>query len=239
MDRLEELGLKTIHNEEYKQISNCTVLLRAHGEPPETYKIAEQNNIKLIDATCPVVLRLQRNVKKAYKETPNGQIVIYGKPGHAEVIGLAGQTDNNAIIIASIEDVDKVDLSRPINLFSQTTMMIDKYLTIQNYFKKNAKSTLNIYKSICKQVVGRIDELHQFSERNDIIIFVSGKKSSNGKALFSECKKINPNTYMVSDVDELNKDWFSNAQKVGVCGATSTPEWLMKKVAKSISAIHI
>lgn len=239
MERLENSGLKTIHNKEFEQLSSCTVLLRAHGEPPETYQIAKQNNIKLIDATCPVVLRLQRNVKKAYENTNNGQVVIYGKPGHAEVIGLAGQTNNQAIIIASIEDVNKVDLSRPINLFSQTTMMVDKYLAIQDYFKTNAKNTLNVHKTICKQVAGRIKELHEFSKRNDLIIFVSGEKSSNGKALFSECKKVNPQTYMISNLDELNKEWFTNVQKVGVCGATSTPEWLMRKIAKSISLLNI
>lgn len=237
MDRLEERGLKTIQKTDYSTLKNSTVLLRAHGEPPETYHTAKANNIKLIDATCPVVLRLQRSVKLAYKECheDNGQIVIYGKPGHAEVIGLAGQTDNTAIIIASIEDVSKVDLSRPIHLFSQTTMMMDQYMAIQAHFKQEAKSTLNIHKTICKQVAGRIEELHRFSERNDIIIFVSGKKSSNGKALYSECKKANSNTHMISNPEEINFSWFQDVKSVGVCGATSTPEWLMKEVADCIA----
>ena len=236
MDRLEKEGLKTILKDDYKHITNNTVLLRAHGEPPETYQIAKDNNIKLIDATCPVVLRLQRQVKKAYEEslTNNGQVVLYGKPGHAEVIGLTGQTGNNVIVIASIDDVNKVDLSRPISLFSQTTMMVSKYMEIQDYFKKNTNDKLDIHKSICKQVAGRIEELRAFSKHNDVIIFVSGKKSSNGKALWGECKKENEKAYMISTLSEINFDWFKKATSVGICGATSTPEWLMKKVAETI-----
>lgn len=236
MDRLEKKGLKTLQKKDFNEIKDCTVLLRAHGEPPKTYKTAKDNNIKLIDATCPVVLRLQRSVKKAYQESlkSDGQIVIYGKPGHAEVIGLSGQTDNNAIIIARIEEIDKIDLSRPISLFSQTTMMVEKYLAIQAYLQEHANNSLVIHNTICKQVSGRIEQLHQFSLRNDVIIFVSGKKSSNGKALFSECQKVNSHTHLVSTLSDIDFKWFKDIKSVGVCGATSTPEWLMKKVADTI-----
>lgn len=238
MNRLEKLGLKTIHKPEYDKLKNNTVLLRAHGEPPITYATAKENNIKLIDATCPVVLRLQHSVNIAYKKSKedHGQVVIYGKKGHAEVIGLEGQTDGKAIVLESIEDVSKVDLNRPIRLFSQTTMMVDKFVEIKSFFGKNIsdKNILEVHNSICRQVSGRIDALHNFSRRNDIIIFVSGKKSSNGKALFSECKKVNHQSYMIATTSEVSKEWFHNATNIGICGATSTPDWLMKEVSNHI-----
>ncbi len=241
MTRLEKLGLKTIHKPEYDKLKNNTVLLRAHGEPPLTYATAKENDIKLIDATCPVVLRLQRSVNMAYKtsQKDQGQVVIYGKKGHAEVIGLEGQTDGKAIVLESIDDIGKVDLNRPIRLFSQTTMMVDKFIEIKSFFEKNIsdKNILEVHNSICRQVSGRIDALHSFSRRNDVIIFVSGKKSSNGKALFSECKKVNNQAYMIATTNEINKDWFQNVTNIGICGATSTPDWLMKEVSNYIKKI--
>lgn len=239
--RLEKLGLKTINHEQYSVLKSNTVLLRAHGEPPTTYDKAEDNNTKLIDATCPVVLRLQRNVRNAYQRSieDNGQVIIYGKSGHAEVNGLVGQTNGKAIVMESINDIDKIDFSRPIRLFSQTTMMVDRFLEIKALFEKKItnQSRLEIYNTVCRQVSGRIEAIQKFSQRNDVIIFVSGKKSSNGKALFRECKKTNENAYMVADNTEVNKDWFVNAQSIGVCGATSTPDWLMKSVATHIENI--
>lgn len=241
MNRLENLGLKTIDRSDFSEIKNKTVLLRAHGEPPSTYTKAKENQTTLIDATCPVVLRLQRNVRLAYQRSleDNGQVVIYGKTGHAEVNGLVGQTDGKAIVIESIEDITKVDLSRPIRLFSQTTMMVDRFLEIKSQFEQqvNSNNTLEVYNTVCRQVSGRIDALKKFSKRNDIIIFVSGKKSSNGKALFSECKKANPQSFMVADTSEVNPQWFNSAKKIGICGATSTPDWLMKDVADHIETV--
>lgn len=241
MQRLEKLGLKTIEREDFENINNETVLLRAHGEPPSTYSKANENKTKLIDATCPVVLRLQRNVLQAFKKSKedNGQVVIYGKIGHAEVNGLVGQTEGKAIVIESLDDMVKVDLLRPVRLFSQTTMMVDKFLEIKAAFEQQISddSILEVHNTVCRQVSGRIDALQKFSKRNDVIIFVSGKKSSNGKALFSECKKANEQSYMVADASEVKEEWFSGIQRIGICGATSTPDWLMKNVAEHIKAI--
>jgi len=238
MQRLEKMGLKTINREEYKVLKDKTILLRAHGEPPSTYDKAKENKSHLIDATCPVVLRLQRKVLQAYEKSKddNGQVVIYGKIGHAEVNGLVGQTDGKAIVIESLEDMHKVDLDRPIRLFSQTTMMVDRFLEIQKAFEEQVsqKNTLEIMNTVCRQVSGRIEGLQTFSQRNDVIVFVSGKKSSNGKALFSECLKTNKQSYMVANESEVKLEWFSNVQSIGICGATSTPVWLMENVAEHI-----
>lgn len=235
--RLEKLGLKTIDIPTFKTLSEKTVLLRAHGEPPTTYAKAQKNHTKIIDATCPVVLRLQRSVRKAHDKSlhDNGQVVIYGKIGHAEVNGLVGQTENKAIVIQSLEDTSNVDLTRPVNLFSQTTMMVDKYLEIIDFFEnKMSKDKLEVFNTVCKQVSGRIEELRKFCKKKDIVIFVSGKKSSNGKALFSECLKANNRSYLVADETDVKKEWLINASKIGICGATSTPNWLMKKVGEHI-----
>lgn len=239
--RLEKMGLTTIDRDEFERIENKTILLRAHGEPPSTYEKAKENNTKLIDATCPVVLRLQRNVSQAYQKCRdnNGQVVIYGKIGHAEVNGLVGQTNNKAIVIESLDDMCKVDLTRPVHLFSQTTMMVDKFLEIKKAFEEQIANNeiLEVHNSVCHQVSGRIEGLQKFSDRNDVIVFVSGKKSSNGKALFSECLKTNKNSYMVADENEVQLNWFKDAQSIGICGATSTPVWLMKNVAHHIKII--
>lgn len=241
MQRLEKMGLKTIERSEYEEIKDKTVLLRAHGEPPSTYEKAKENKTHLIDATCPVVLRLQRNVLQAYEKSlkDHGQVVIYGKIGHAEVNGLVGQTDGQAIVIESLKDMYKVDLTRPVRLFSQTTMMVDKFLEIKASFEAQITkdNILEVHNTVCRQVSGRINALQKFSARIDVIVFVSGKKSSNGKALFGECEKVNKQSYMVADESEVQLEWFIEAESIGICGATSTPDWLMKNVAEHIKAI--
>ncbi len=241
VQRLEKLGLQTINRNEYNSIKKQTVLLRAHGEPPSTYAKAKENNTQLIDATCPVVLRLQRSVRTAYQKCLNdgGQVVIYGKRGHAEVNGLVGQTDGKAIVIESVNDLHKVDLSRPIRLFSQTTMMVDKFLEIKAALEQrvDCKNTLKVHNTVCRQVFGRIDALQKFSLRNDVVVFVCGKKSSNGKALFEACQNVSPRAYLVAKESEVHAHWFVGAKRVGVCGATSTPDWLMKDVARHIDSL--
>lgn len=241
VNRLEKLGLKTINFEQFQTIKNETVLLRAHGEPPSTYQKAKENNTELIDATCPVVLQLQRSVFAAHQRSKknNGQVVIYGKMGHAEVNGLVGQTDGEAIVIESLDDINKVDLSHPVYLFSQTTMRVNSFLEIKTELENQIapNTTLEVHNTVCRRVSGRVKALQEFSKRNDTIIFVSGKKSSNGKVLFNECKKENSNSYTVADENEVQPDWLLNAQHIGICGATSTPDWLMKKVAEYVRKI--
>jgi 4-hydroxy-3-methylbut-2-en-1-yl diphosphate reductase len=243
VERLEAKGLKTITHEELKALRNCKVLIRAHGEPPETYRIAKENNIMLIDATCPVVLRLQKNIQLGYNEAneKDGQILIYGQEGHAEVNGLVGQTEGNAIVINGLQDLDKVDYSRPVIVYSQTTQCTDGYGEILEELRNRmtaAKGCGNIdlvaNDTICRQVSSRGIELQSFAQKHDVIIFVSGKKSSNGRILFDQCKKVNPYTYFVSSMADLKKGLFISASSVGVCGATSTPRWLMEKIANEI-----
>ena len=243
VERLKAKGLVTIDHEQFKTLKNCKVLLRAHGEPPETYQTAIKNNIQLIDASCPVVLKLQNNIKLGFDDilSKGGQVVIYGKEGHAEVNGLVGQTNGKAIVIGGMEDLNKIDFSKPINLFSQTTKSIAGFYEIQKEIKKRMISTQGTEDvefisndTICRQVSHREPQLREFVKKHNVVVFVSGKKSSNGRMLFEVCKDENPNTYFVSDADELQKEWFVNAETVGVCGATSTPRWLMEKVAKNI-----
>ncbi|GAB4124668.1 MAG: 4-hydroxy-3-methylbut-2-enyl diphosphate reductase [Raineya sp.] len=244
VQRLAKKGLQVIDREKLADIHDCKVLIRAHGEPPETYQIAIQNNIELIDASCPVVLKLQNRIKNAYdkvKET-QGQIVIYGKKGHAEVIGLSGQTNQEAIIITDEKDLDSIDFSRPIVLFSQTTKSTEGFYKIKNLIEKRIQAagypenllSFDANDSICRQVSNREPQLTQFSQSNDVVVFVSGKKSSNGKSLFAVCQKHNPKSYFVEDETELQAEWFAEANKVGICGATSTPMWLMEKVKEKI-----
>ncbi|MCS7076914.1 MAG: 4-hydroxy-3-methylbut-2-enyl diphosphate reductase [Bacteroidia bacterium] len=235
IERLAQKGLKIISHEELKQLKNTTVLIRAHGEPPETYKIAIENNLTLIDASCPVVLKLQHRVKTAFDL--GSQIVIYGEPGHAEVNGLLGQTKNQAIVIKNIQELDKIDFSRPITLFSQTTKSTKEFYEIaQEIQKRQAEFKAN--DTICRQVSNRDIQLREFAQKFDVIIFVSGKKSSNGKVLYKVCQSVNPRSYFISEVDELNPHWFENCDTVGVCGATSTPMWLMEQVAEAIRNKH-
>ena len=246
--RLNAKGLRIIDREQLKDITNSKVLIRAHGEPPETYELALKNNIELVDASCPVVLKLQNRVKVAYDKMKrvNGQIVIYGKTGHAEVIGLTGQTNNEAIIVMEDADLDKIDFSRPVTLYSQTTKSTKGFYRIREMIQQRieeAKGELeevdfSANDSICRQVSNREPQLLRFSSEQDVIIFVSGKKSSNGKALYGVCKQNNERSYFVENQDEVDLSWFKPEDKVGICGATSTPMWLMENVAEYIQNSH-
>lgn len=242
ISRLENLGLITITNEEFKQLHNCKVLLRAHGEPPETYLIAKENNIELIDSTCPIVRNLQKKVKKSFSELEdNDKLVIYGKAEHPEIISLAGQCNNEAIVVKDEKDLDKLNFEGSIKLFSQTTNNPENYNKISKEIQKrllNKNNDLDITNSICRDVASREGILSDFAKENDIVIFTSGKNSSNGKMLYNQCIKVNPNTYFISSVQELKSDWFSKSDKVGVCGSTSTPAWLMEEVATKIKTFN-
>ena len=246
VERLNNLGLKVINHDDLKNYHDCKVLIRAHGEPPSTYKIAMENNIQLLDASCPVVLKLQHQIKEGYKSVSdiNGQIVVYGKKGHAEVIGLLGQIEGDAVVVSSIEDLDQLDFNRPIYMYSQTTKSPKNYSDIKREIEKR-RTDIGINKplqfvvndTLCRQVSGREPQLKQFSAKHDVIIFVSGKKSSNGKMLYESCKNENDNSYFVSDIDEIRSDWFLLSNSVGICGATSTPLWMMERVSEFISKI--
>ena len=209
-------------------------MLRAHGEPPETYRIAKENNIEIIDATCPVVLQLQQKIKRSYEETDpdTGQIVIYGKRGHAEVNGLVGQTHGEAVVIESLDDFSRIDFNKQISLYSQTTKSVDGFKKIveEITLRQSSGQKLLYYDTICRQVANRIPNIREFARQHDLILFVCGKKSSNGKVLFEECCKVNPESKLVSDISEINTGWFKEKSSIGICGATSTPKWLMEEV---------
>jgi len=238
INRLSGLGLVTISREVFFTLRDCKVLIRAHGEPPETYEYAAENNITLIDATCPVVLQLQKRVKTSYKNIvrDEGQLVIFGKPGHAETEGINGQTGNQAIIIQSGEELTKVDFTRPVELYSQTTMPIARFNELAGLIREKTGNNrkVQIHDTICRQVANRGPHLKDFTTRFDIVIFVSGKKSSNGAALYQICKETNPNTFFVENADDLKMEWFDGSKNAGICGATSTPMWLMEQVARWI-----
>jgi 4-hydroxy-3-methylbut-2-en-1-yl diphosphate reductase len=246
--RLREKGLVVIDREQLHKLTNCKVLIRAHGEPPETYKTAIENNIELIDASCPVVLKLQHRVKNAFDrmEREKGQIVIYGKKGHAEVIGLTGQTLEKAIVVMEDADLEKIDYNRPVTLFSQTTKSTKGFYELSQKIEekiKNAKGELteldfNANDSICRQVSNREPQLQRFAQENDVILFVSGRKSSNGKALYQVCLNENPRSYFIENETELNPEWFNSMDKIGICGATSTPMWLMEQVKVYIETME-
>lgn len=240
VERLKTMGLITIDRNEFKQLKNAKVLLRAHGEPPETYIIACENNIEIIDATCPVVLRLQKRIKQEYLEESNEekQIVIYGKNGHAEVLGLVGQTDGKAIVIEKAEEAKKLNFSKSIRLFSQTTKSLDEFQEIVEYIKKHISpdATFEYYDTICRQVANRMPKLREFAAAHDLIFFVSGKKSSNGKMLFEECLKVNANSHLIDNEKEIDSSLLRDVETIGVCGATSTPKWLMEKIYNHIRA---
>lgn len=229
--RLESKGLKIINHDEFVHLQGEKVLIRAHGEPPSTYQTAIENNLELIDASCPVVLKLQNRIKNSYDK--DEQIYIYGKHGHAEVIGLLGQTNNNAIVFQDIKELDLEKMPPNITLYSQTTKSTDNFYDITRTLNE-AGITVNANDTICRQVSNRDKELRDFSKNFDVIIFVSGTKSSNGKVLYNICKQNNPNTYFVSNKEELNKDWFSPNATIGICGATSTPMWLMEEVKEAL-----
>ena len=247
--RLTEKGLVVIDREKLHELSNCKVLIRAHGEPPETYRLAIENNIELIDASCPVVLKLQHRVKNAFDkmERENGQIVIYGKKGHAEVIGLTGQTLEKAIVVMEDADLEKIDYNRPVTLFSQTTKSTKGFYALSEKIEEKIKSTkgelseidFNSNDSICRQVSNREPQLQRFSQENEVILFVSGKKSSNGMALYQVCLSENPRSYFIESEEEIDIAWLHQAERVGICGATSTPMWLMEQVKSYVDGIEV
>lgn len=245
--RLEKLGLCSINHETLHKIKNEKILIRAHGEPPSIYNIAKQNQNVIIDCTCPVVLKLQEQIKNNYEKIRqiNGQTVIFGKKNHAEVNGLLGQTKGNAIVAETEKDLELIDFSRPVSLFAQTTKSIEEFNKISEIIKqkmieanKNGNIFFEPHNTVCGQVSSRKPHLEEFSKKHDIVIFVSGKQSSNGQILYSACKNVNDETYMVEDENDLNSSWFANAKSVGVCGATSTPKWLMEKIAEKILKLN-
>lgn len=239
-ERLRKMGLVTITHKEFAGLRNVKVLLRAHGEPPQTYEMARRNHIEIIDATCPVVLRLQKHIKQEYDNTLSGkekQIVIFGKNGHAEVLGLVGQTEGKAIVIESIGEVSKLDFSKDIRLYSQTTKSLDEFREIVAYIKEHIspEATFEYFDTICRQVANRMPNIRQFAAGHDLIFFVCGHKSSNGKILYHECRKVNPNSYQIDGPGEIDKKLTENARSIGICGATSTPKWLMEACKKEIT----
>lgn len=248
VNRLYEKGLRVIDREQMKELHDCKLLIRAHGEPPATYELALKNNIELIDASCPVVLKLQNRVKHAFDrmEEEQGQIVIYGQSGHAEVIGLTGQTQDKAIVITTEEDLSKIDFSRPVTLFSQTTKSTQGFYKMKKLIEDRIKAVnpeanlqlmFDANDSICRQVSNREPQLQKFAHEHDVIVFVSGKKSSNGKALYAVCQAENPRSYFIENETELQHEWFEGIETVGICGATSTPMWLMEQVARYIEEL--
>ncbi|MDE6257127.1 MAG: 4-hydroxy-3-methylbut-2-enyl diphosphate reductase [Muribaculaceae bacterium] len=245
VERLRLRGLDTITHSDLDRLHDATVLLRAHGEPPSTYAVAARNNITVIDATCPVVLQLQRRIKNAYDENKRkldaGEIsampliLIYGKEGHAEVNGLVGQTDGEAKVIQKVKDLNSLDLSRDIYLYSQTTKSLEGFREIVAEIKRRKqKGEFQYFDTICRQVANRLDGLREFAASHDAVVFVCGAKSSNGKVLFEECRKVNPRTYLVSDESHLDTSLLAGAERIGICGATSTPRWLMQRIAEII-----
>ncbi len=241
-ERLKNMGLKTIDKSEFEELHDKTVLLRAHGEPPATYSRAEQNNITIIDATCPVVLALQKRIKKRYEELKESNalnkadIVIFGKNGHAEVLGLVGQTEGTAIVIEHFDDVHKLNFSHDIYLYSQTTKSLEEFHRIIEYCHTHMASgaTFQSFDTICRQVANRMPNICQFATKHDLILFVSGRKSSNGKVLYGACKEQNPNSYLIEGPEEIDRRWLKDITSVGICGATSTPKWLMEQCKEKI-----
>lgn len=241
VERLQKIGLETITHEQMNELHNVKVLLRAHGEPPATYQMAQRNNIEIIDATCPVVLQLQKRIHTTYHETPGDehpQIVIYGKKGHAEVNGLVGQTDGNALVIESVDEVDKIDFSRNIYLYSQTTKSLQGFTKIVNEIQSRVAEGVEFrsFDTICRRVANRIPQIKEFAKSHDVILFVCGSKSSNGRILYEECHRVNPMSYLISNEEEINLDWFVGKEHIGICGATSTPMWLMNRVKDFLNA---
>jgi len=246
VERLKSKGLIIINHEDLKKISNFTVLVRAHGEPPETYRLIEANANILKEGTCPIVLHLQNKIKNAWikMKEMNGQVVIFGKKGHAEVIGLVGQTEGYAIVVSSIDDIGKIDFSRPLEMFAQTTQPLEGYEMIGNAVKKGMEQffetdllPLKMNDTICRHVSKRGEHIKEFALKHDVIIFVSGTNSSNGKILYDICKTVNAKSFCVKDASVVNPDWFANATSVGICSATSTPRWLMDLVAEKIKTV--
>lgn len=229
-ERLRRMGLITIDHAQMAELHDVKVLLRAHGEPPETYELARRNHIEIIDATCPVVLKLQKRIKEQY-ELGSGQIVIFGKKGHAEVLGLVGQTQSTAIVIENFNEVERLDFSRDIYLYSQTTKSLDEFHRIIDYIQAHISpdARFQSFDTICRSVANRMPNISQFAARHDLVLFVCGRKSSNGKVLYNECLRVNPNTHLVEGPKEIDPQWLDTVSTVGICGATSTPKWLMEQ----------
>ena len=238
VERLKSEGLEVIDHRRLGQLSGCRVLIRAHGEPPATYRTADELGIRLIDATCPIVLALQQRIRKGYDEmkSSGGQIVIFGKPGHAEVVGLTGQTDGTAIIASAPDDLKDIDFARPIRLYSQTTKSREEYqqliANIQSRLPQGADFVA--FDTICNRVANRAHELESFARSVDVLLFVAGANSSNGHYLYEYCRKVQPSTYFIADATDLQREWFDGATSVGISGATSTPRWLMEEVAEQL-----
>ena len=235
-ERLKRMGLTTISHDETKQLHTAKVLLRAHGEPPTTYALAIRNEIEIIDATCPVVLQLQRRICRQYECCPDAQIVIFGKPGHAEVLGLVGQTQNHALGIARFEYVKELDFTHDIYLYSQTTKSLDEFHRIIDYIQTHISptATFRSFDTICRQVANRMPNVSNFARRHDLVLFVCGRKSSNGRVLFDECRRVNPNSQLIEGPEEIKKEWLKDVTTIGICGATSTPKWLMQQCREAI-----
>ena len=235
-DRLKRLGLVTIDHATFNGLQHAKVLLRAHGEPPQTYERARENGIEIVDATCPVVLQLQKRIKSQYDANPDAQIVIFGKNGHAEVLGLVGQTHSKAIVIETLADVERLDFGRDIFLYSQTTKSLDEFHQIIDYIHEHIApgAVFKSFDTICRQVANRMPNVSQFAARHDLVLFVCGRKSSNGKVLFNECRRVNANSYLIEGPEEIKSEWLEGVTTVGICGATSTPKWLMEKCREAI-----
>ena len=242
VQRLEQLGLHTISHEDMPRLEGRTLLIRAHGEPPRTYRMAKELGITVIDATCPVVARLQRRLREAYDKMQEvgGSVVLLGKRGHAEVIGLTGQADDDVVVVENEADLNNVDFTRPIYFLSQTTQSIALFNQLAEEIKARAKGvTVNIDDTICRRVAGREALLADFSRSVDVVIFVSGRKSSNGRVLYEVCRGANPRSYNVEESSEIDWSWLEGAERVGICGATSTPRWLMEQVAEAIKGTKL
>lgn len=238
-ERLRQMGLDTINHTDLEQLHDTKVLLRAHGEPPSTYQLAERNGIDIIDATCPVVLALQRRIKRTYDTAPEAQIVIFGKPGHAEVLGLVGQTEGRALVVASLDDVKRLDFTRDIYLYSQTTKSLSEFHRIIEYIQDHMSpsATFKSFDTICRQVANRMPNIAAFASRHGLILFVCGHKSSNGRVLFSECLAVNPNSHQIESPEEIDPAWLTGVDTIGICGATSTPKWLMEQCRDKVRSI--
>lgn len=240
VERLEKKGLSTITHDDLKSLSDARVLLRAHGEPPATYQLAKERNIEIVDATCPVVLKLQQRIKATYDgSSARPQIVIYGKAGHAEVNGLVGQTDGHAIVVENLDQLNRIDFTRDIALYSQTTMSLQGLAEMVEEIDRRKAAGVNFtyHDTICRQVANRVDHLRSFAMRHDVILFVAGAKSSNGKVLYNECRSVNPSSFLVSRPSDFNAEWIAEAKSIGICGATSTPRWLMEQVRDIVKEV--
>ena len=239
VERLEGMGLRSIDHEQFQQLRDCRVLFRAHGEPPSSYETAERNHIEVVDASCPVVLHLQQKIREAYErmQMAGGQVVIYGQRGHAEVNGLVAQTNGEAIVVEGDADVEQIDFSKPLVVFSQTTKSLEGFERVVERIKCSARNSVEVNDTICRKVANRIPQLRDFASRHDVILFVSGGKSSNGRQLFNVCREVNPHTYFIQEKEDLQAEMFREARSVGISGATSTPKWVMEEIADKVKSL--